>query len=411
MINHPKVFASSKSNFSLAVYISHPIQYFAPLFRELAEIINLHVYYYNDFGQKIGQVDPGFGVPVRWNTPLLEGYEYTILEPVSERARYSLKGSAVLKQHQQISLSMKNRPWNGVLLFGYSFLMDWFVLFHANMKRIPVFLISDSELLHERSWWRLALKEIPVRVFMRGLGGFLAVGNNNAQYARRYGVSENKIYTAALPVDIKHFRRVKESINYSKSIDTLRQKYNISKASKIVLFCGKLVDHKRPLDLVLALNQLGLEQEVVGLFIGDGALKQKILELGHKRVRITGFVNQEEIALYYALGDVLVLPSERDAYGLVVTEAASLGIPSIVSDCIGCVGSDDMLRNNETGLVYRCGDINQLTHLLRTVLNDDQLRMRLGKQALKICEAQSPDVVARSVCKALRAVSAKKTDA
>lgn len=382
---------------SLAVFISHPIQHFAPLFKELARVVDLHVFYYSDFAQKSGQVDPGFGVPVKWNVPLLEGYGFTFLDPVPWQKRSYL---GPWKQNRDIYQQIRNRSWDGILLFGYSYISDWLVWLSANLKHVPILLLSDSELLHKRAWPKQVIKEVPVRLFMSRISRFLAVGDNNRLYAHRYGIPDERISTAALPIDTERFRLAAKSSNHSARIDALRQKYQIPEDAKVVIFCGKLAPHKRPLDVVLALNNLK-GMHIVGLFIGDGVLKQEVLEIGKSRVRVTGFVNQEEIVLHYALGDVLIVPSERDAHPLVITEAASLGIPSIVSDRVGCVGSNDMVRENETGLVYPCGDINALAGLLETLLNDENLRNRLGKRALAVSAMQNPVFVARSILQAV----------
>lgn len=262
---------------------------------------------------------------------------------------------------------------------------------------IPIMLISDSELLHGRPLVKMTLKEVPVRLFYSRLRVFLAVGDNNKSYARRYGILEDKIRPAVLPVDIQRFRGMTELSDVTVRLDGLRRKYDIPLHSKVILFCGKLVDYKRPMDLAQALNKLDVGQGVIGLFVGDGTLKQQVLNVGGEHVRVTGFVNQNEIPLHYLLGDVLVVPSERDPHPLVVTEAACLGIPSIVSDRVGCVGPTDVVRENESGLVYPCGDVTQLAEVLKMILLDDEVRVRFGKRALEISETQSPQAAANMI--------------
>lgn len=385
---------TSNERLSLAVFISHPIQHFSPLFKELAQLVDLHVFYYSDFAQKSGQVDPGFSVPVQWDVPLLDGYEYTFLEPVPWQTQSYL---GRWRQNRGIWGKMARRSWDGVLLFGYSCPSDWIVWLGAVLMNIPILLISDSELLHGRPLVKMTLKEVPVRLFYSRLRVFLAVGDNNKSYALRYGIPEDKIRPAVLPVDIRRFRGMTELSDVTVRLDGLRRKYDIPPHSKIILFCGKLVDYKRPMDLAQALNKLDVGQGVIGLFVGDGTLKQQVLNVGGEHVRVTGFVNQNEIPLHYLLGDVLVVPSERDPHPLVVTEAACLGIPSIVSDRVGCVGPTDVVRENESGLVYPCGDVTQLAEMLKMILLDDEVRVRFGKRALEISETQSPQAAANKI--------------
>src|SRR5450756_1994369 len=67
--------------FRLAVLNSHPIQYFAPLYRRIAATgdIDITVYYCSRQGVERGYVDPGFGHEVIWDVPLLEGYRHVFL--------------------------------------------------------------------------------------------------------------------------------------------------------------------------------------------------------------------------------------------------------------------------------------------------------------------------------------------
>ncbi len=71
---------------SLAVVVSHPIQYYAPIFRELARRVDLHVFY----GQSLSpdqQARAGFGSPFEWDVDLLSGYQSTFLHNAAAPSR------------------------------------------------------------------------------------------------------------------------------------------------------------------------------------------------------------------------------------------------------------------------------------------------------------------------------------
>src|SRR5262245_48038009 len=61
----------------LAVLLSHPVQYYSPVFKALAKEISIHVFY--ELQEKSTVFDKGFGVNVSWDTPLFDGYEYSYL--------------------------------------------------------------------------------------------------------------------------------------------------------------------------------------------------------------------------------------------------------------------------------------------------------------------------------------------
>src|SRR5277367_5548307 len=80
-----------KNKVRLAYLVSHPIQYQAPLLRRIAQEpdIDLTVFFGSDFSVR-GYKDEGFGVGVKWDVPLLEGYEYEFLPVLRDKATVSI---------------------------------------------------------------------------------------------------------------------------------------------------------------------------------------------------------------------------------------------------------------------------------------------------------------------------------
>ncbi len=74
----------------LAYLVSHPIQYQAPLLRRIAEEtdIDLTVFFGSDFSVQ-GYLDAGFGVGVKWDVPLLDGYKHEFLPKLRDRGNAS----------------------------------------------------------------------------------------------------------------------------------------------------------------------------------------------------------------------------------------------------------------------------------------------------------------------------------
>jgi glycosyltransferase involved in cell wall biosynthesis len=106
------------------------------------------------------------------------------------------------------------------------------------------------------------------------------------------------------------------------------------------------------------------------------------------RVRFLGFVNQSRLPDVYQAADILVLPSEYEAFGVVVNETMLCGRPVIVSDRVGA--KYDLIREGETGFVYPCGDIEALAQILREVLPDRERLRKMGEAARKRMETWSP---------------------
>jgi glycosyltransferase involved in cell wall biosynthesis len=163
-------------------------------------------------------------------------------------------------------------------------------------------------------------------------------------------------------VDTHFFRRAASGSD----VGTLREKLGIGKAERVVMFCGKVIEKKRPLDVVEALARLPADQRPVLMVVGDGPLRDAMRERARQagvETRFVGFKNQTELPPYYALADLLVLPSDGgETWGLVVNEAMSCGTPALVSDAVGC--GPDLIEPGKTGAVFRLGDIDDLANAI-----------------------------------------------
>ena len=78
-------------------------------------------------------------------------------------------------------------------------------------------------------------------------------------------------------------------------------------------------------------------------------------------VTLLGFVNVDRLAEVYCAADILAHPSELDPHPLVLSEAACVGLPLLISDRVGAAGPTDIAREGENAVVYPCGDVRALT--------------------------------------------------
>jgi len=106
-----------------------------------------------------------------------------------------------------------------------------------------------------------------------------------------------------------------------------------------------------------------------------------------KRVFFRGFVNQTQLPALFRAAELLVLSSEWDGCPLVVCEAMSCGCPVVLSDAIP--GRFELVRHDDTGFIYPCGNVDALAVLLRqALLNPVQLK-RLSTAAVERMQAWS----------------------
>jgi glycosyltransferase involved in cell wall biosynthesis len=223
---------------------------------------------------------------------------------------------------------------------------------------------GDSQLPGQRSAAVRLGKRLLYRHMMRYFDGYLYVGRRSRDYFEHYGAPKSRLFYAPHCVDNQAFSGAAQSAH-------------APGARRRLLFAGKLIERKRPLDLVRAaalLRTRGVDVEVA--FAGSGelepALRQAVQESELPTV-FHGFVNQSALPAIYAAADVLVLPSDaRETWGLVVNEAMACGLPAVVSDAVGC--GPDLVEEGATGAVFGLGDTAGLANAIeRTLALDPDL--------------------------------------
>jgi glycosyltransferase involved in cell wall biosynthesis len=370
----------------VAVFISHPIQYFSPLWRELSARpeIELEVFYFSRHGLE-RSFDPGFGLSFAWDIDLLAGHRATFLprrwptrDPHDARA-YGLNA--------QLWAALK-RDWDVVCISGYAYLNNWSILLGCQRLGIPVLCLADTTAPAVRpgSPAKRLIKRALLNQFLPRIAAFLVQGGQSRAYFEHYRVAPERLFICPYSVDIERFEASVAAAGPA-GLAALRTRFGLAPSDRVVMFCGKLVGWKRPLDVAAAVS--GMQRaDVRAVFVGDGPLRER---LGREFACIvTGFVNQREIPLALALADVLVLSSAKEPYGMVVAEAQALGVPAIVSAACGCHGPNSVLQDGESGFVYPTGNVSALRGYLERLLGDEPLRQRMAARARIQAQTQSP---------------------
>jgi glycosyltransferase involved in cell wall biosynthesis len=202
-------------------------------------------------------------------------------------------------------------------------------------------------------------KAVVFPLFLRRFDGFLYVGQRNREYLQHYGVRPDRLFFSPHCIDNEAFRAGSEAARAKSPRDP--------NAPARLLFVGKLVDSKRPFDLLEAAAKVqGRRVEVAfaGAGEAEARLKQAAAAAGIPTV-FHGFVNQSELPAVYAAADVIVSPSV-ETWGLVVNEAMACGLPAVVSDAVGC--GPDLIEEGATGAVFPLGDTTGFARAIERVL-------------------------------------------
>lgn len=172
--------------------------------------------------------------------------------------------------------------------------------------------------------------------------------DDSSNFLLSIGVGESKIKKISLPINKKFFFQ-KEEKEYCPS--------QIIRFLCVARFTEEK-DHKTLLNAFIYLKEKGFNNFSVSLIGNSGAQKIKIEEMVEEsivkdKVYFLDSVDNKEMINIYNNHDVLILPSKREAVGMVVIEAMACGLPVIASDS---VGSRDCIISGENGFTFKAGD-------------------------------------------------------
>ncbi len=378
----------------LGIFMSHPIQYQISLLRNISkhQEINLLVNYYWDFGIN-ESYDPEFDSKIKWDLPLLEGYKSRFIKNFAKEKSTSFFGCI----NPGVVLPILRKEFDVVLVFGWALFSNWLVVLAAFLSRTPILLCAESPLLHEVTKKGLfgKIRRIILKSMFSTVSGFLYIGQENRLFFESFGISPKKLFFAPYAVDnTRHVKHPKDRPDSDAAAHPVR-----------ILFVGKLIEKKRPMDLLQAFHKLQMElgESMAELwFVGSGIqqidLEAYVIEHEVRAVTFWGFQNQTELPRFYAEADICVLPSGYgETWGLVVNEAMCHGKAVIVSDLVGC-GRDLVTEHNGFRFPYK--DVSRLAESLKTLVSDGPLRKRFGQESFKIIQGYSQEISAENIAKA-----------
>ena len=347
----------------LAIVASHPVQYYAPLFRALATRLDLNVFYAHR-ATTDDQAKAGFDVGFEWDIDLLSGYKHEFLRNVSVRPGLDHFAGV---DTPEIGRRLRAQHFDAVLLLGWFRKCFLQALWAAKRQHIPVLVRGDSHLDTPRAVWKRWAKEAVYPIFLRLFDGALIVGERNRAYWQHYRYPESRMFDSPHCVDNDWFA----SRSTGAARASLRSKLGIAPETAVMLFAGKLVDFKRPLDVIAAARLLkaqGFNVEV--LVAGAGPLEQALKSEAREAqvcLHALGFCNQSEMPEVYAAADILVLPSTgRETWGLVANEALACSKPVLVSDAVGC--APDIAAHLGDQIIFPLGEVVMIAEQIQKII-------------------------------------------
>ena len=293
--------------------------------------------------------DARFGITRKWDIPLLDGYDSTFVKNVARNPGsnnfWGIINPGLLQQ-------LRAEKFDAVLVYRWSLWSHLRVLGGFG-KKLALFFRGDSVLKSTQSGWQRHLQQLLLRWVYRNVDKAFYVGAMNMEYFLHAGLRQDQLVYAPHAVDNSRF--MERETEYEAVATAERKRLLIPGDAVVFLYAGKFYDLKNLSLLLQAFRKLKQAHYRLVLY-GNGteAANLQAIAAGDHRIIFEPFKNQSEMPWVYRVGDVFVLPSKSETWGLGVNEAMACKRAAIVSNRCGCV--TELIKEGTTGFSFVSDD-------------------------------------------------------
>ncbi len=233
------------------------------------------------------------------------------------------------------------------------------------------------------------LRRAARRRLVRNSAAFVAYGTAAAEYLTTLGAPPEQVFCAWNTVDLEGIAAAARAAAARRS--ELAPKFAI--AARNLLFVGSLVERKGLRELVAAALAAESPSTDWALHLAGGGPLQHELEATvvaagkQANFRFHGLLPESDVAELLGLVDGFLLPTKREAWGLVVNEAMACGVPTVSSPWAGA--TRDLIEDGVTGYVVEPTDTPALAAIISRLLSDDSRVREVGKAGATAVRAKA----------------------
>jgi len=277
--------------------------------------------------------------------------------------KYIRKGSEMSVHFHGLLYYLKNRKYFDMVIDHFNGI--GFMTFLSKKSKVVIFQLYDefwiAEMGRKGHIFRL-IERIMLRLYRKK--HFITISESSKSDCIRMGIPENNI-------DIVYC-----GLHYSEYL---------SKKSfpKTVAYLGRLRKTKNPEGAIKAfLKAKATIPDLNMIVMGDGPDRERLVDLygGRDDIKFTGFISDEERNEYLRQASLLLVPSIREGWGLVVIQAAMTGTPSVA---FNIAGLRDSVVDGETGILVDAGDSEKMAQTVVDIFNDDELLRKYSENCLR----------------------------
>lgn len=303
----------------------------------------------------------------------------------------------------QIWRLLSRERFDVLVVGGWSLMATQLAIAWARMHRVPYLLISENHFREPRAGWVSALKGLVLPRVVRPAAGHLVTGVLARDHQLHYGARPETITVFPNTVDVAAFGLRADELRARRR--ELRSGLGIADDAIAVTQVSRFIPMKAPDEAVesVARARALAERALHLVLVGSGPLQEQLaaraaeLELP---VTFTGWRSGDELLEAYAATDIFLLLSRRETWGIVVNEAAAVGLPLVLTDAVGAAA--DLLVPGENGELVRSGDLDGQAAAIAKLAVDDALRERYGRRSRELVAPWSYEPSVESFVNAVR---------
>ena len=281
---------------------------------------------------------------------------------------------------QEITRSNYDVIW----LHGYNYFGLILAFLAAKFANKRTFYRSETHLRLSRSPLKRIIRDAALRIYFKMIDGFLAIGTLNRRYYETLGVPARKITLVPYTVDNEKFYPVS---GVSKATRTERlSAYGLDPNLPTIIYCSKFSIRKNPELVLRAFHKFcDGDQRANLLMSGSGPLLDSVRDtaetLNCRNIYFTGFVSQNELPCLLQCGDLFVLASENEPWGLVINEAMASGMPVLSTSSIG--SAYDLVEDGVNGTHLPELSIECIARHFEQLTRDSEALRCMGLQSIE----------------------------
>lgn len=345
-----------------------------------------------------------------WNLNF-SGINYKVLDGFQWRPPFQINPFSFKINFSIIRALSEFKP-DMFIVSGYTHPTVFIAITYCRLKKIPFSVVSETnEHCSSTSGLKWLIKKMIVSPIVRKMSFGLPCGSQAESYFRLLGVKPDVpcFYFPNTP-DTTPIKNTCLELTESDSCENILTKYGVKPKEVTILFVGRLIGAKNPMELIQAYDNLSKSEKSNTnlIIVGAGDLEGEIKKYAEEYENINHIPwlsEPKDVYELMCLADIFVLPSVHEPWGAVVNEAMAAGCCTVTTQKVGA--AHDMIENGRSGMIYESGNVTMLQKALSEIISNPSLRSSMSEEAKISADKFSQNYAASNLLKGLEYVENK----